>query len=65
LRRSIALIAIRPGPYAKVQRSPTRLHALTGEERNSSRSHCAHDGHRFESPQLHQEVHENSSGFRA
>jgi hypothetical protein len=32
------------------------LRVLTGEERNSSRSHCARDGHRFESPQLHQEV---------
>jgi hypothetical protein len=28
------------------------LRALTGEERNSSRSHCARDGHRFESPLL-------------
>jgi hypothetical protein len=26
--------------------------ALTGEGRNSSRSHCARDGHRFESPQI-------------
>jgi hypothetical protein len=32
------------------------LRVLTGEERNSSRSHCARDGHRFESPQLHHEV---------
>ena len=26
------------------------------KRRSSSRSHCARDGHRFESPQLHQEV---------
>jgi hypothetical protein len=34
----------------------SRVRALTGEERNSSRFHCTRDGHRFESPQLHQEV---------
>jgi hypothetical protein len=33
-------------------RAASMLRALTGEERNSSRSHCARDGHRFESPQL-------------
>jgi hypothetical protein len=32
------------------------LRVLTGEERNSSRSHCARDGHRFEPPQLHQSL---------
>jgi hypothetical protein len=37
-------------------RAASRLRALTGEGRNSSRSHCARDGHRFESPQLHHEV---------
>ena len=35
----------------------------TGEGRNSSRSHCARDGHRFESPQLHQEVGASGYGF--
>ena len=39
------------------------LRVLTGEERNSSRSHCARDGHRFESPQLHQEVRANRREF--
>jgi hypothetical protein len=37
--------------------------ALTGEERSSSRSPSARDGHRFESPQLHQEVGANGPGF--
>ena len=32
-------------------------------ERNSSRSHCARDGHRFESPPLHHEVRANWSDF--
>ena len=35
------------------------LRALTGEERISSKSPSARDGHRFESPQLHQEVRAN------
>jgi hypothetical protein len=40
-------------------RAANSLRALTGEERNSSRSRRARDGHRFESPQLHQEVRAN------
>jgi hypothetical protein len=35
------------------------------KRRSSSRSHCARDGHRFESPQLHQEVGANRPGFPA
>jgi hypothetical protein len=46
-------------------RAANSLRALTGEERNSSRSRRAHDGHRFESPQLHQEVRANRPGFPA
>jgi hypothetical protein len=44
---------------------PLRRPALTREERNSSRSPSARDGHQFESPQLHQEVRANSPGFPA
>jgi hypothetical protein len=33
------------------------------EDRNRCRSHCVRDGHRFESPQLHQEVGANGPGF--
>jgi hypothetical protein len=44
-------------------RAANSLRALTGEERNSSRSRRAHDGHRFESPQLHHQVLENRPGF--
>jgi hypothetical protein len=40
-------------------RAANSLRALTGEERISSRSRRARDGHRFESPQLHQEVRAN------
>src|SRR6201995_18985 len=36
-----------------------RLRAVTGARRNSSKSHRTRDGHRFESPQLHQEVGAN------
>jgi hypothetical protein len=43
-------------------RAARRLRALTGEERNSSRPHCARDGHRFESPQL---LGANRPGFPA
>jgi hypothetical protein len=39
-----------------------RLRALTGQERNSSRSRRTRDVHRFESPQLHQEVAANRPG---
>ena len=39
------------------------LRALTGEERSSSRSPSARDDHRFESPQLHQEVRANRHDF--
>jgi hypothetical protein len=39
-----------------------RLRALIGEERSSWRSRHARDGHRFESPQLHQEVGTNRPG---
>jgi hypothetical protein len=46
-------------------RAANSLRALTGEERNSSRSRRAHDGHRFESPQLHQEVAASRPGFPA
>ncbi len=41
--------------------SNAQLSSAAGE--NSSRSHCAHDGHRFEFPQLHQEVRKNAYGF--
>jgi hypothetical protein len=44
-------------------RAANSLRALTGEERNSSRSRRAHDGHRFESPQLHHEVRANRRDF--
>jgi hypothetical protein len=44
-------------------RAANSLRALTGEERNSSRSRRARDGHRFESPQLHQEVHASRRDF--
>jgi hypothetical protein len=44
-------------------RAANSLRALTGEERNSSRSRRARDGHRFESPQLHQEVRANRRDF--
>jgi hypothetical protein len=37
--------------------------ASTGEERSSSRSPSVRDGHRFESPQLHQVVGANRPGF--
>ena len=37
--------------------------AFTGEGRNSSRSQCTRDGHRFESPQLHQGVPANRHDF--
>jgi hypothetical protein len=33
------------------------------EDRNRCRSHCVRDGHRFESPQLHQEVGANRRDF--
>ena len=33
------------------------------DARSSSSSHCAHDGHRFESPQLHQVVRANRRDF--
>jgi hypothetical protein len=39
------------------------LRALTGEERSSSRSPSARDDHRFESPQLHQEVRAKRHDF--
>src|ERR1700722_3154620 len=42
-----------------------RLRALIGEERSRWRSPSDHDGHRFESPQLHQEVGGNRPGFPA
>ena len=35
----------------------------TGEGRNSSRSHCARDGHQFESHQLHHSVRESPSSI--
>ena len=41
------------------------LRALTGKGRNSSRSHRARDGHRFESPPLLQEVGANNPEFLA
>jgi hypothetical protein len=44
------VIAIAKARVAREQR------ALTGKERRSSRSPSARDDHRFESPQLHQEV---------
>jgi hypothetical protein len=44
-------------------RAASRLRALNGEERRSSRSPSARDGHRFESPQLHQVVGANGPGF--
>jgi hypothetical protein len=37
-----------------IEKARAARSALTGEHRNSSRSRCARDGHRFESPQLHQ-----------
>ena len=40
-----------------------RLRTLT-EGKDGSGSHCARDGHRFESPQLHHEVRASESGFR-
>jgi hypothetical protein len=40
--------------------SHAQLSSAAGE--NSSRSHCARDGHRFESPPLHQEVGGNDRG---
>jgi hypothetical protein len=44
---------------------PPPARALTREERNSSRSSSARDGHRFESPPLHQVVPANRPGFPA
>ena len=44
-------------------RATGRLRALIGEETISSRPHRARDGHRFESPQLHQEVRASGGGF--
>jgi hypothetical protein len=46
-----------------IEKARAASSALTGEQRNSSRSRCARDGHRFESPQLHQEVRANRRDF--
>ncbi len=46
-------------------RAASRLRALTVEERVSAKSLRARDGHRFESPQLHQQVRTSAGGFPA
>jgi hypothetical protein len=48
----------------KKARAASRPRALTGEERISSKSLRARDGHRFESPQLHHSLRRIGSYFK-
>ena len=56
----------RIGPIVAAEMRPACSHPQLSSvvRENSSRSHCARDGHRFESPQLHhQEVGASGYGF--